>query len=189
MSDKPEYPLFDLDAEFLAWRESRLPEVQALADAYPPNQLYQIKATGQVVMLSGYSEGGTLIATVLPEYNLATMVPVSVSGIEPADVEPVDPAGLERWVVEYDGLSVSKHMVGGAPVAMSAGTVIDDASPSVMRVSTDCGDTWGDGQVLAAYPSTKLEHCTALSAESVRTASRSAVCGRSAERSKEGDDE
>ena len=71
------------------WCDSRPPVVKALAERFPPWELFRIKSTGQRVFAISYFEGGTLKVAVTGRFNLV-MMETAVFGIKPEDLEPCD---------------------------------------------------------------------------------------------------
>jgi len=75
-----------------AWREwvADLPvDVRVIAERFDPWTLYQLKTTGQRVVLYSFSEDGTVTVNVLAEFNLI-MLERQVFGINPDDLEECD---------------------------------------------------------------------------------------------------
>ena len=71
------------------WLDERPPNVRAVAERFPPWELYRMKDTGQRVTVASFYEDGTVSVDVTGQFN-ATMFNSNVFGIDPANLEPCD---------------------------------------------------------------------------------------------------
>jgi hypothetical protein len=77
-------------AGLAAWLAERPPQVRALAERFPPNQLFRLKTTGQIVSTLAFAEDGTLRVLLDQKYNPAAIWSREVFGINPDDLEPCE---------------------------------------------------------------------------------------------------
>ena len=82
-------------AGFQTWLAERPQVIQDLARRWPPNVVYRLKTTGQIVVLQAYSENGTVRVYVIPECAGPITGGTSVFGIDPADLELVSDEQIE----------------------------------------------------------------------------------------------
>lgn len=82
------------------WVEGRPPQVKAMCEKWPPDRLYRMESTKQVVTIASYAESGTVRVNVLPEYNFC-LFPLEVFGVDPNDLHECDiPAETFPTLVE-----------------------------------------------------------------------------------------
>lgn len=72
------------------WVNERPMIVQGLAQRFPPNRLYKLRPTGQIVTLASYVENGTLTVNVDHYYNDSVILDRQVFGIKPEDLEETE---------------------------------------------------------------------------------------------------
>lgn len=87
---KPEKPLIEWDEEQTqAWAKWLVEhaEVRELAEKYPPNYIYRLKTTGQLVILRSYCENGEVSIVVPVVLNAWPLATKHVFGINPDDLE------------------------------------------------------------------------------------------------------
>jgi hypothetical protein len=75
--------------EFNEWVKTRPDYIQELIEKYPPDALYRINKTGQIVTIYLYSEDGTVTVDVSGEFNLQ-MIDLRVFGVDPLDLTECD---------------------------------------------------------------------------------------------------
>ena len=76
---------YPMPQEWHPWIASRPPVIQALWQRCPPNRLYRMAETGQIVYPVAYNEGGTLTVMVSGRFNLV-MFERTVFGVSPDDL-------------------------------------------------------------------------------------------------------
>jgi len=64
------------------WLSGRPEIIRNMYSKYPPNSIYRLLTTGQIVGLVSYFENGTVKVEVLSD-----IVPVHVFGVDPKDLE------------------------------------------------------------------------------------------------------
>jgi len=82
-------PTPEQEKEWAEWVASRPDKVRAVAERFPPWELYRMKSTGQRVTVASYSEDGTVSVNVSADFNV-TLFERNVFGIDPDDLEPCD---------------------------------------------------------------------------------------------------
>ncbi len=84
--------------EWEEWVASRPPTVREMCRRWPPDTLYRLAPTGQLVTIYSYSENGTVTVYIDPEFNprrLATRG-FNVFGIDPEQLIPATNEDVER---------------------------------------------------------------------------------------------
>jgi hypothetical protein len=81
--------ILDLDS-YEGWVASRPPIVQEVIKKYPPNLLYRLTTTDQIVTIYSYSEDGTVTVDVDHDLNPDKPAGVTVFGIDPDDLVECD---------------------------------------------------------------------------------------------------
>jgi hypothetical protein len=81
--------LYELDEEDHEWINSRPDCVREMCRICPPNKLYRMKSTGQIVTLCSYNENGTVTVTVGGAFN-AVIIERDVFGVDIFDLEECD---------------------------------------------------------------------------------------------------
>lgn len=69
------------------WVATKPECVQKMCRSHPPDEMYKMKSTGQIVTLYSYSEDGTVTVDIDNEITLQLMVPRRVFGIDIKDLE------------------------------------------------------------------------------------------------------
>lgn len=102
-------PTQDQQDGFKAWIAERPASVQAIADKFPPWELFLLKTSNHRVFIRSFDEhtDGTVTLTVVVSgrFNLV-MFERAVFGIKPEDLEPCDVPGPEEpigAVLDHDG--------------------------------------------------------------------------------------
>lgn len=81
-------------SEWAKWVRSRPPTVRDLCERFPPNRLFRLKSTGDLVTVHSWCENGTITVDVTAEFN-AVLFERNVFGISPDDMEECDIPGPE----------------------------------------------------------------------------------------------
>ncbi len=98
--------VWEINQEVLdAWLAER-PQIKSLVDKYPPNLLYRMKDTGQIVTIYSYSEDNTVRVTIEPGYRMQ-IVPYGVFGVDPQVLEEYEPEKGEPIEVYIDGQRIA----------------------------------------------------------------------------------
>lgn len=76
--------------DYDGWVASRPPAVQKVIKKYPPDTLYRLKTTDQIVTIYSYSEDGTVTVDITHDLNPHKPAGLTVFGIDPADLVECD---------------------------------------------------------------------------------------------------
>jgi len=79
------------------WVESRPEPVKSLCKKFPPDKLYLMTDTGQIVTLHSYSEDGTVTVDVSQQWNDMS-IGRQVFGIDPANLKECDIPVIETRI-------------------------------------------------------------------------------------------
>lgn len=83
--------VFDMDEQqFLEWKATRPPFIQEMISKYPPDRLYKLTTTGQLVTLISYAEDGTVRILVSQKWNGPFVMEREVFGIDPKELVEFD---------------------------------------------------------------------------------------------------
>ena len=87
--------------EWEAWVNTRPPVVQRMCRSHPPNRLYKDTVTGNVVVVKGYNEAGTLTLLYITPMAMLTGIVGKVIGVDPDQVEETD---APQWLDDVEDL-------------------------------------------------------------------------------------
>lgn len=78
------------EKELAAWSEwvkMRPESVRVLCESLPPWHYYDMPKTGQIAVIEGYSEDGTIRVTIVgDQISIPTIMPFEVFGLDPSDL-------------------------------------------------------------------------------------------------------